>query len=373
MEVAILLSTLGLLRGGLETRAGCLGSGLARRGHRVTLVAPRFGELAPDLASLPVTWLRVPCPELSESRDQLSQAFHDACREHPEARRLMAEHDATFTLFAPDTARFSAWRRSEGRGHVSYYSGGGRSWLERDLSTVRLVNPLTAQKNREVADFPMDGELLPGVPDALLAAPYTVRERGRRLLSVGRLEPNKGVIELLALFRRMDDPRLNADTELRFVGDGPLREALEREATERVSFAGAVGQEQVWEEMRQADLLVHPSSCESFCFTLLEAQAAGIPFVSSDVPGIRGAVPDGSPLLPLDEPDLWLATVRTLLGDFEARRRLSAAGREWAGRYTWEGPVAALEGFLRLASERASSRQSSAPSSPPGPSPTSSA
>jgi glycosyltransferase involved in cell wall biosynthesis len=207
------------------------------------------------------------------------------------------------------------------------------------------------------------------VPDALLAAPYTVRERGRRLLSVGRLEPNKGVTELLDLFLRLED----SETELRFVGDGPLREALEREATERVSFAGAVGQEQVWEEMRQADLLVHPSSCESFCFTLLEAQAAGLPFVSSDVPGIRGAVPDGSPLLPLDDPDLWLATVRSLLKDFEARRRLSTAGREWAGRYTWDGPVAALEGFLRLAAERASSSRSSAASRPPGPSPTSSA
>lgn len=364
MDVAILLSTLGRLRGGLETRAACLGAGLARRGHRVTLVAPLCGELLPDLAALPVSWLRVPCPAPSASAD----AFHEGCRRSSAVRRLMAGCDATFTLFAPDTAHLSAWRRSEGRGHVSYYSGGGRSWLERDLSTVRLVNPMTAQKSRHVADFPIDGELLPGVPDALLSAPCTVRPRGRRLLGVGRLEPNKGVAELLALFRRLEDP----EAELRFVGDGPLRESLEREATERVSFAGAVSQEQVWEEMREADLLVHPSSCESFCFTLLEAQAAGLPFVSSDLPGIRGAVPDSSPLLPLGDWDLWLETVRSLLGDFAARLRLSAAGREWAGRYTWDGPVAALEGFLRLASERTSSSRSSASSRPARPSPTSS-
>lgn len=351
MDVAILLSTLGRVRGGLETRATCFGAGLARRGHRVTLVAPDCGELAPDLAALPVHWLRVPCAGSPDS-------FHEACRRSSTVSRLMAGSDATLTLFAPDTACFSAWRRSEGRGHVSYYSGGGRSWLERDVSTVRLVNPMTAKKSRNVADFPMDGELPPAVPAELLAAPYEVRPRGRRLLCVGRLEPNKGVTELLALFRRLDV----RGAELRFVGDGPLRESLEREASEGVSFAGAVGLEQVWEEMRRADLMIHPSSCESFPFTLLEAQAAGLPLVSTDIPGIRGAVPDSTPLLPLGEWDLWWETIRSLLGDFETRRRLSDEGRAWAGRYTWDKRVAELEGFLQLAVERSSSSRSSAPS-----------
>jgi glycosyltransferase involved in cell wall biosynthesis len=361
MDVAILLSTLGRLRGGLETRASCLGTALARRGHRVTLVAPLHGDLLPDLAALPVNWLRVPCPEPGGSAD----AFHEGCRQNAEARRLIAGCDATLTFFAPDTAHFSAWRRSEGRGHVSYYSGGGRAWLERDLSTVRLVNPMTAKKSRSAADFPFDGELLPGVPDALLATPFEVRPRGNRVLCVGRLEPNKGVSELLDLFLRLGDPEI----ELRYVGDGPLREPLERVATARVSFAGAVSQERVWEEMRAADLMIHPSSCESFCFTLLEAQAVGLPFVSSDLPGIRGAVPDSSPLLPLGDWDLWLETIRNLLGDYEERRRLSDAGREWASRYTWEGPVAALEGFLRLAVERTSDNRSSALSTFPTSSP----
>lgn len=368
MEIAILLSTLGLLRGGLETKAACLGERLVRRGHRVTLVAPRWlsaGRLAPDLKSLPVDWVRVLCPSVEGLRwrlgrpcsiERLGAGFYRGCLVHPGARALMARADATFSLLTTDTAYFSAWRLRLRRGHVSYTSGGGRKWLARDVSTVRLVNPLAAHTSPSIAQFPMDFELPPGIPDELLEIPYAVRPRSDRLLYVGRLESNKGVSELLDLFCGLaaEIP----DLTLRFVGDGPLRRGLQQKVAEaglacRVSFAGEVKLDRVWEEMRAADLLIHPSSCESFPFTLLEAQAVGLPFVSTDIPGIRGAVPESSRLLPFEAWDLWAAAVKDLVTDREERLRLSVLGRTWARDYTWDRPVEVLEESLRLAAERA--------------------
>src|SRR4051794_20472099 len=63
LDIGVYLSSLGLTRGGLETRAMRMAEILVERGYSVTLVAGRVqGQaLSQDLAVLPVRWLRVPC------------------------------------------------------------------------------------------------------------------------------------------------------------------------------------------------------------------------------------------------------------------------------------------------------------------------
>ncbi|MEA2559227.1 MAG: hypothetical protein QOH06_731 [Acidobacteriota bacterium] len=355
LHVTILHSNLGRLRGGIETRAARMAEELARRGHEVALVGARWpgrSRLFPDLARLPVRWLAVPCPPIPH---RFHTWFYLACRLHPEARRLLASADVTLTFAPGDTALFSAWRQRAGLPHVSFFPGGNRRWLQLDRSTVRVVNPMVARKNRHVADFPIDGELPPGVPQALLQAPYEVRPRAAELLFVGRLEPNKGVVELLRLFRSLACER--PDLRLRLLGDGPLRQHLRRQAAadgleERIDFAGAVPPEEVWRRMREADLLVFPTHGENFPLSLLEAQAVGLPFVSSDIEGIRGTVHPGGALLALGDEPQWERTVRSLLDDTAARRAMSEEGRRWAAAYTWEKTAERLEEYLRLAVER---------------------
>src|SRR4051812_16697382 len=140
LDVGILVSSLGLLRGGVETMAARLGEGLARRGHRVTLIGGLWPgrPLPADLAAeLPVSWLRVPCapanlwsPLLAggDRRRQLGVhpgSFRWAAALHPGVRRLVANADVTFTLLPADTALLSAWRQRLGKPHVSYYLGAG--------------------------------------------------------------------------------------------------------------------------------------------------------------------------------------------------------------------------------------------------------
>ncbi|HTQ79117.1 MAG TPA: hypothetical protein VMM92_03915, partial [Thermoanaerobaculia bacterium] len=63
LHLGLILSPLGLVRGGAEAMAAQWAVGLSRRGHRVTLVGGVWpGRALPmDLAALPVSWIRVPC------------------------------------------------------------------------------------------------------------------------------------------------------------------------------------------------------------------------------------------------------------------------------------------------------------------------
>ncbi|HEV7515449.1 MAG TPA: glycosyltransferase family 4 protein [Thermoanaerobaculia bacterium] len=369
LDVGIVVSTLGLLRGGVESMAAHLALGLAGRGHRVTLVGGRWpGRMLPeDLAALPVTWLRVPCAPANlwsaflgkgDRRRQLGVhpgSFRWGAALHPGLRRLVASADVTFTLLPADTALLSAWRRRRGLPHVSYYLGGGRRWLERDLSTVRLANPSAAAKSKHLAEYPVDGPLVPGIPADLLAAPYEVRERAERLLFVGRLEIHKGALAAFEVFRRVAGEL--PDIHLLYLGDGAARGALLREIRQsglerRVILAGAVPPEQVFVEMRRADLLLFPSRNENLPLTLLEAQAVGLPLLASDVAGIREAVHEDGILLPPEDAEAWAGSLREIVADPERRESLSLGGRTWARDFTWERSVEALEGYLRLAAGR---------------------
>ncbi len=83
---------------------------------------------------------------------------------------------------------------------------------------------------------------------------------------------------------------LPAEFRLRFVGDGPLREALAQQAVrlgvaDRVEFVGWVSD--VTSELRRSAALVFPSRREGLPMSVLEATAAGLPVVGFDIRGVR--------------------------------------------------------------------------------------
>ncbi|MFH1850635.1 MAG: glycosyltransferase family 4 protein [archaeon] len=102
-------------------------------------------------------------------------------------------------------------------------------------------------------------------------------------LYVGRFANQKNVLRLLEAFSRVPNAKLV------MVGDGELKHKLESQVqkygiSERVDFPGFIKNTRVAEYMIGADCFVLPSLTEGFGIVLIEAQAAGLPIIASDIP-----------------------------------------------------------------------------------------
>jgi glycosyltransferase involved in cell wall biosynthesis len=147
---------------------------------------------------------------------------------------------------------------------------------------------------------------------------------------IARLVPIKRVDRFLKVARQLADR-----TDVRFVvvGDGELREQLV--ASED---AQALADRLVWAGFRRdipdvcfaSDVVMLTSDNEGTPVSLIEAQAAGVPIVATDVGGVRSTVRDGDSgiLAAADATEALVAGLSTLVADADLRARMGAAGRE---------------------------------------------
>jgi glycosyltransferase involved in cell wall biosynthesis len=171
--------------------------------------------------------------------------------------------------------------------------------------------------------------------------PKPISQRARRIVFVGRLVEMKGCAYLIEAFREI--ARRIPDAELVILGDGPLRGSLERLAGElrvRVEFLGIVTPDVVKQQLNEARVLCLPSitaangNFESFGMVLLEAQACGVPVVTSALGGREGVV-DGLTGFTFAERDVstLVQRISDLLENDELASRLSNAGPEYVRQY----------------------------------------
>lgn len=162
---------------------------------------------------------------------------------------------------------------------------------------------------------------------------------------LGRLDPVKRVVDLVDAVGRLEEVHLHV------FGDGPDRHAIETRVRQlglggRVTLHGAViDARQAFSRM---DVLVLPSEAEGFGLVLIEAMAAGVPVVGTDVPGIRDVVRDGfnGLLAPARNPEALASAIRRILRDVSLRSTLvDNATNDVRRRFSWE---AVLPRYKRL-------------------------
>jgi phosphatidyl-myo-inositol alpha-mannosyltransferase len=202
--------------------------------------------------------------------------------------------------------------------------------------------------------FPGDYKVIPNgvdVPRFASAVPIARWQDGTpNVLFVGRLEPRKGVLDLLKAHRILR--KTGSENRLLIVGSGPQeREARRYVATrglQEVEFLGRVSDAEKAQLFRTVDVYTSPATGgESFGVVLLEAMAAGAPIVASDIHGYKGVVRRGREglLVPPHEPKELAAAIARLLADPGLRAEMSAAGRVRAEDFSWPRVAARVDDY----------------------------
>jgi len=161
----------------------------------------------------------------------------------------------------------------------------------------------------------------------------------RYVLAVGTLEPRKGIETLLAALAAPHAP----DLPVVLVGQpgwGRLEPAaLARRSgldPARVHLLGRITDQELAVVLHGAAVLAAPSLAEGFGLPLLEAMAAGVPVVHSDVPALVEVAGGVGVTVQRNDVGALAAALRAVLSDPGAAQAMSAAGRRRAQQFSWE-------------------------------------
>ena len=255
-------------------------------------------------------------------------------------------------------ARYALLLRSQGFSIINQHTGGRLiTGMGRQLTRARIVRNLHGRasettgiisptihspqqdaliaNSRIVADYsenPNAVVIYPGINVSEYSVPRTIHS-GAVIGTACRLEMIKGLRYLLEALSILA-PEF-PDLSLQIAGDGSLRETLEQQSRQLglsgiVSFLG--WREDLPSVMAGWDIFVMPSLDEGFGIAALEAMAAGLPVIASQVGGLCELVQVGEtgwfvpPAAPLD----LARRLSQLIRDSQVRQAMGIAGRKRA-------------------------------------------
>lgn len=270
------------------------------------------------------------------------------------AARVATVHDLTTVRFPElchaDTLRFpDIVRRAAAEG----------AWIHTVSHAVR---------DEVLAELGLDPERVVAVPNGF-DPPQGDAATGRRLagvehyvLAVGTVEPRKDLPSLVAAVDRL----AGEDVDVVVVhagGDGwgieGFQQALDSmRHPERFRRLGHVPHDQLGHLYAGARVYAYPSVYEGFGLPVLEAMAAGVPVVTTDVPAIREVAGDAALVVPVGDVDALAEALGRAWHDEAWRDEAVCRGRRRCEAFSWDACVDGIVGIYRSA---AGSRQLAGP------------
>ena len=183
-------------------------------------------------------------------------------------------------------------------------------------------------------------------PDAVeqVCARYGLRKKF--VLSVGTVEPRKNFGGLIAAYRALP-PALQDEFDLVVAGPIGWADAATVDGVRSVRYLGYVPESDIAPLTAAAAVFAYPSFYEGFGFPVVQAMAAGVPVVTSNVSALPEVAGDAALLVdPRSQSELRDALQRLLL-DAGLREQLSERGRLRAERFRWEECAAKSWQFFR--------------------------
>ncbi len=234
-----------------------------------------------------------------------------------------------------------------------------RRAYRRYLDRLRRVGAVVVPSEATAADLVefarVDRGRIHVVP--LAASPSVAPEGptppGDYVLYCGSVEPHKNLAVAIDAI-----VRTRGATRLVVVGPWSRRrvERLQRHAravgaAERIDWMGFVPPAHLAAIRAGARAVLVPSLIEGFGLPVLEAMAAGVPVVASDIPSLREVAGTAADLVAPRDADAWARAIDLTVGDPDHRAARAREGRDRAAAFTWqrtaEGVIAAHDGVER--------------------------
>ncbi len=169
-----------------------------------------------------------------------------------------------------------------------------------------------------------------------------------KILSVGRLVPWKGFNTLIEIMK--DTPNV----ELEIIGDGPLKEQLELQATSyklqaNVKLLGKLAHDEVVQKMYSSDLFVLNSAYEGLSHVILEAMAVGLPVAVSRAGGnteLVGENEERGYLFDYNHKEQIREKINYIISHPEEAKEKSKKASAWGGNFSKDKMINELEKIL---------------------------
>jgi glycosyltransferase involved in cell wall biosynthesis len=340
--------------GGLFRHVTDLAQGQAVRGHRVGLIADRStggtlaeATLAALASKLALGVTRVPMSRHVGASDFLA-VRHVSQRAKAVGANVIHGHGAKggayarlgFTPSPTHRKTIRAYTPHGGSLHFHWGLPTGLIYLnaERALMSRTELFLFESAYGRDVFKAKISDKI--GEPPNLVRVvhngvtddefqPIVVSQGASDLLFIGELRLLKGVDVLIAAIRQLAQEGRSVDgrkVTATIVGDGPDRAQFEREVGkhglgEQVQFVGAKPARQAFSLGR---LLIVPSRAESLPYIVLEAAAAGVPMIATQVGGIPEIFgPDAGALVAPGDPAALAQAISQATQDRGARHSAS--------------------------------------------------
>lgn len=270
------------------------------------------------------------------------------------AGRLLHAHAERGTVLGPATP--SAWRRRARALAMRWIVSRADATMCNAYSIAEKIRAITKLKNHPITVIPNG-----------LDMPYSAEAFGRMrnlqrsqlglsptdivVGSIGRVVPVKNFGLALSSFAQVS-PALGPKLHFVLVGDGPGRSDLEQMArnlgvASQVHFVGE--QADVWPFYAAMDLYLNTSLSEGMSQSILEAMAAGLPVLASDVGDsqrlICGTLPCGT-VVTSPTTETFSAQLQALLSDPQRLRSYAANARsEYQANYSLNAMLQSFESF----------------------------
>ena len=312
MKIAFLLASLG--SGGAERVVSLLANKMVELGHQVEIICLKFNDIYYQTDSRVKVTLA-----MQQTENRLTELFwlrKYVKKQKPDVVMPFTEGVYCFTILSLlgtgipiiaserlDPAAMSPIRKFLKRLLLPY-----ADWLVVQTQSIKDYFPKSIQKKTSIIYNPVNEAVFKS-PDGLQVqganaassvqssnTPMEGRsqERLNRIISVGRLYPQKNQKMMIRAFAKVADEF--PDWQLVIYGEGPLRESLESiveslEMQDRVLLPGRT--EHVIEELRKSKIFCMSSDYEGMSNSMIEAICVGLPIVTTDVSGVKELVEDG--------------------------------------------------------------------------------